>query len=383
MLENKKLIYITPLNFRTCFANQIQVLSMAQAFSQLLGNGFILVCSGEENENLSKIPHHIVNPPFFKRFFSIYYYFLWMPFLLISNRSTVSQTILYFKDTRLATYALIWKKLFSSNIRIVMEAHVPFPLDRYVFPRVDLIVTITKAMVEIIKNQYYISPQKISLLPDGVDLKKFDLNTNHLEARKITNLPLNKKIILYSGSVGFYKDWKGEDVFIKAAKFFTNDFIFVVVGGNSSDAEKSTGEFLPENVLCVGRQPHASIPLYLKAADILILPNKKGNQISEKLTSPLKLFEYMASNTPIIASNLPSIREVLNDANALLVEPNNPKILADGIAKLIQDKKLASSLAKQAIIDVKSYEWRNRARQVLDIFNKNLLRNEHYFNQEN
>ena len=74
MLENKKLIYITPLNFRTCFANQIQVLSMAQAFSQLLGNGFILVCSGEENENLSKIPHHIVNPPFFKRFFSIYYY---------------------------------------------------------------------------------------------------------------------------------------------------------------------------------------------------------------------------------------------------------------------------------------------------------------------
>ena len=343
---------------------------MAQAFSRLLGPRFLFVCSGAINNELKDIPYYILKTIFFKLpvSLSIYYYFFWMPFFLA--RHVVSGSVLYFKDTRLAAFALFWKKILSSRIRVVIEAHIPFLYDYYVFPRADHIITITSSMVKMIKYHHNISVQKISLLPDGVDLKNFDLNISRTEARIVTNLPLDKKIILYSGSVGYY-NWKGEDIFIKSAKLFDSHFLFVVVGGTSSDAEKIIGQSLPNNVLCVDRQPHNKISFYLKAADVLVLPNKKGNPRSEMLTSPLKLFEYMASSVPIVASDLTSTREVLNSNNALLVKPNDPKALADGILKIIKDKILADFLARKARIDVNKYEWQVRAERILDFINFN------------
>ena len=118
-----------------------------------------------------------------------------------------------------------------------------------------------------------------------------------------------------------------------------------------------------------GRQPHQKIPLYLKAADVLVLPNKKGESISEKYTSPLKLFEYMVSQRPIVASNLPSIREILNENNAILFEPNNFKSLALGIKKLIQNKDLAEHLANQAWLEAQKYTWSTRTKKIIEFIN--------------
>jgi len=366
-----KLIYITSLSFPARFANQIQVIAMAHAFSRLLGSHFLFVCSGAENEDLREIPHQLVKDNFSKRLFlsSICYYFFWMPFFLISKKVKNHETVLYFKDTRLAAFAIFWKRLFLIDIKIFIEAHIPFPRDitieRYTFSKVDHVVTITRLMVEILKNQYDVLPEKISLLPNGINLEKFDLKISREEARKITNLPLDKKIVLYSGSVGYYK-WKGEDVFIESARFLDNNFLFVVVGGDSIDAKRAIEKPLPNNVFCVDRQPYSQIPFYLKAADILILPSKSGYKLSEELTSPLKLFEYMASRVPIIASDLPSIREVLNDDNALLIKPNNPKVLADSIKKIIGDNNKARLISNQSRIDVEKYEWKGRANKILD-----------------
>ena len=70
----------------------------------------------------------------------------------------------------------------------------------------------------------------------------------------------------------------------------------------------------------------------LADADVLVLPNP-ASAISNRFTSPLKLFDYMASGRPIVASNLPAIREILRDTeNAVLVEPGNPDALAAGSA---------------------------------------------------
>ena len=108
------------------------------------------------------------------------------------------------------------------------------------------------------------------------------------------------------------------------------------------------------------------MPLYLKSADILLIPNIGVTDESISYTSPLKMFEYMASSVPIIASDMPSIREVLNENNAFFVEPNNAKALANGIEKLLGDKNFSSRLVQKSLEDVKKYTWDEYAKKILN-----------------
>jgi len=63
---------------------------------------------------------------------------------------------------------------------------------------------------------------------------------------------------------------------------------------------------------------------------------------------------------------LSSIGEVLSENNSILVEPDNPQALAEGIKKVLDDKELSQRISQQAYIDVKKYTWDKRAQKILD-----------------
>jgi glycosyltransferase involved in cell wall biosynthesis len=80
----------------------------------------------------------------------------------------------------------------------------------------------------------------------------------------------------------------------------------------------------------------------------------------------MKIFEYMASGTPIVASDLPAIAEVLRDEhNALLVPAGDPSALAEALRRLRDDRALGERLARQAGLDVRQFTWEVRARRIL------------------
>ena len=143
--------------------------------------------------------------------------------------------------------------------------------------------------------------------------------------------------------------------------------LFVFVGGTAEDIKefKKEAEGL-DNVLILGHKPHREIPYFLKAADVLVLPNKTGERLSEKYTSPLKLFEYMASGRPLVASDLSSLREILSEETAILVKSNDPRALAEGLRRALMDMELAESMAKRALDMVQQYSWHRRATSIIN-----------------
>jgi len=124
-------------------------------------------------------------------------------------------------------------------------------------------------------------------------------------------------------------------------------------------------------LLLVEKVSHDIIPYYLKSADVLVLPNKKGDVVSEYYTSPLKLFEYMASNVPIVASNLPSIKEILNDENSFLFEANNQDDLLKKINYSLNNEEESRIKASKSFEDAKKYTWSERAVSIINFIKSN------------
>jgi len=223
-----------------------------------------------------------------------------------------------------------------------------------------------------LKNKFLefgFKPENILVAPDGVDIEKFNINKIKEECRKELGLPLDKKIVLYSGHLF---EWKGVHV-LAAAAAYLQEVLFVFVGGTEIDVLKFREKFGNEkNIKILGQKPHKEIPLFLKTADVLVLPNSAREMFSALYTSPLKLFEYMVSRRPIVASNLPSIREVLNERNSILVKPDDAEALAEGIKKALGDTAFSDQISRTAFEDVKEYTWEKRAAKIQNYITQNL-----------
>lgn len=199
--------------------------------------------------------------------------------------------------------------------------------------------------------------------PNAVDVPSFALKMSKEEARKKLDLPLDKKIAVYTGHL---YAWKGVDTLAKAADMLGSNTWVVFVGGTPRDvAAFSARHSDSKNILITGHKKHAEIPLWQCAADVLVLPNSGKEAISLYYTSPMKLFEYMASGRPIVASDIPSIREIVNEKSALLVPPDDATSLAAALTILFADPRKGEALAEQALKDVSKHTWTQRAARIL------------------
>jgi glycosyltransferase involved in cell wall biosynthesis len=210
-----------------------------------------------------------------------------------------------------------------------------------------------------------IKKEKIKVLHSGVDLGRFDIPVTKDQARLKIGFSLDKFLVVYAGQL--FPE-KGVDTLVKAACLLDGVEV-LIVGGASSDiarVEKLKRQMGAINVTIKGHVKPEQVPFFLRAADCLVLPNSKDHVLSAYHTSPMKLFEYMASGRIIVASDLPAVREVLKHGdNGWLVEPDNPQALAEGIRHLLEDKSLTTQLSAKAYEDVKGYTWKIRSREIM------------------
>lgn len=269
-----------------------------------------------------------------------------------------------------------------SGVPVLLELH-DLPSGRFGLARLQeflrtpvhkRVVFITRALQQLVEEQLNsdLPEEEVIIAPDGVDLERYANLPQPAEARRQLHLP-DRFTALYSGS--FYRGRGLQTLFELAQKL--RDVQFVWVGGSSEDVEHWNRQLADggiTNVVLTGFVDNAVLPLYQSAADLLLMPydlkvaGSSGGDISQ-VTSPMKLFEYMACGRPILTSDLPVLHEVLNPGNAVFCPPDDLESWVGAITALSSDAARRQALAAQALHDVQAYSWRSRMEKIMTSWN--------------
>ena len=229
-----------------------------------------------------------------------------------------------------------------------------------VWRRADGYVTITEGLASELSER--LGPRAgVVVVPDGVRRPSGEVTTTAAAARR-NSAP----VVAYSGHL---YAWKGVDILLDAIARLPG-VRGLVIGGHEREPDLTrvrslaTRLGIADRMQFTGLVPPSQVAGLLQSADVLVLPNP-ASAISTRFTSPLKLFEYMAAGRPIVATDLPALREVLRDGEtAVLVTPGDAGALAAGIQRVVTDAALAERLAAAARTVVDDYTWDRRAERL-------------------
>ncbi len=279
----------------------------------------------------------------------------------------------YFKKQKLVIYvraeAVFALYFISFLCPFFFETHqirnYPF-LYKRALKRVRGIVVITNNLKQKFVGEYALPARKIQVARDAVDLQKFaSLHSDRSNLYEKNSIPVGKKLVIYCGSLSAEK---GVYVLADAARLLSSDFHVLFVGGYGESLELFRKQYEgAKNITCVGQVPHEEVPRYIAAAHVVIQPDLASDVYASQFTSPMKLFEYMASGRPIIASDVPSLREVLSDQSALFFKPGDSAALASVINESAKNLPSITALARQAKADVSQFTWEKRGQLIREL----------------
>jgi glycosyltransferase involved in cell wall biosynthesis len=178
---------------------------------------------------------------------------------------------------------------------------------------------------------------------------------------------------LTAGYTGHLYAGRGIGLLEKLAQEFPQ-VNFLWVGGLPDDVDAWRRRLEAQglqNVTLVGFVKNYRLPLYQAAADVLLMPYERSiagssGGDSAAYASPMKMFEYMACRRAILSSDLPVVREVIGEQNAVLCPPDDLPAWSQALRGLLAEDGLRQRLAQQAWQDVQQYTWEARARRSLE-----------------
>jgi glycosyltransferase involved in cell wall biosynthesis len=232
--------------------------------------------------------------------------------------------------------------------------------ERLVWQRAPAWVAITRALAAELESRY--GPRRhVFVVPDGARPPDSSRRPGGLPpAAPVDQMP----VAAYAGHL---YHWKGADVFVRALALAPH-VRGLIVGGHPAEPDRARIDTLvadlrlADRVTVTGLVAPGQVRRRLEDASILVLPNT-ATATSERYSSPLKLFEYLTLGRPIVASDLPAIREVLtHERTALLVPPDDPAALAAALTRLAADPALGAALGAAARDLASGYTWDERAR---------------------
>jgi len=233
------------------------------------------------------------------------------------------------------------------------------------------ILPITESLRVALENDYRVTlqPPRTVVLPSGVDIEAYAGLPGPAEARAKLGWP-EQFTAAYTGHL-----YPGRGVELLAELAQRNPRMsFVWAGGEPRDIDVWAARLVERgvgNVRLLGFVSQAGLPMVHAASDVLLMPYARKIAVSSggdtaAFASPLKVFEYMAAGRAILASDLPVLREVLHDENAVLLPPEDVEAWEAALRSIQDDRGRRQALANRARQEAAAFSWNERARRALD-----------------
>lgn len=254
------------------------------------------------------------------------------------------------------TYYLNILSDLPSPIRKIVEKRIQWCLNG-----ADRIHAVSMAVKKNYIYKFNLPEQKINVIPNGIDVEKFKPSEKEkVKLRFRKELVNHYPIIVYPAR--FDKKQKRHDVVIETIKILKenykyNPFAYLIGNGDPGYIIKDIKSSNLENSFFVGKILHEKIINVYLVSDLCLFPtNYEGFSMA--------LLEVVASGLPVIATDLPEIREIVDESNGILIKKNDPNLFAEAVVKLCEDKTLLNKKSKNSRKKALKYSWDRVAEKV-------------------
>lgn len=259
---------------------------------------------------------------------------------------------------------ILWLLSQWITVRIVWESHEA----RFSYAARKLIQTISLVVISEGIRDFYVArgvdSARILVAYDAVDERFFDPLSTTASARERLGIVSTKPAVMYIGGL---EDWKGAHILCEAGKN-QDMFEVYIIGGKDREVNAMKAKYPAVHFL--GSYPYRELPILQQAADVLVIPNIGTTPLSTLYTSPLKLFTYMSSKKPIVASRIPSITNVLSPDEGNFFTADDAEDLRNVIITTITHKEESYAKCERAYEKSLHSTWNERAQKITEFFSR-------------
>jgi glycosyltransferase involved in cell wall biosynthesis len=217
-------------------------------------------------------------------------------------------------------------------------------IERFMIRRSRVVIVICPSLEEMVKA---IEPQARTVLIENAPGSAEDVATPEQAAAVRASLGLapSTPVVLYTGT---FEAYQGLDLLFEAMAIVRQtrpDARLVLAGGRADQVTRARDQAraagIDEVTLFAGERPASEMPAFLLAADLLVSPRSRGTN------TPLKIYQYLRSGKPIVATRLLTHTQVLSDETAILTGAS-PQAFADGVLAGLNDPVRAAAVGRRA-----------------------------------
>lgn len=309
----------------------------------------------------------------------------WMPGILGLKLTTflLRQGLVKMLKQRSKEFDLLYTRtpeilsaLTGHGIPVIVELHrIPRMGHRHFLKQLRktrLIIALTSQMRQELIDMG-VSDVPVIVEGDAVDLHDFESLPSASDTRSSLSVAENIPLIVYTGQLQSMGLSKGIPELLGALEILKRrgmEFHAIIAGGPEKEKERfehKMSDALVPFVTFSGHISHLKIPTLMTAADILVYPAPKSNHpFYMRDTSPLKLFEYMASGKSIVAADLPPLRDVVDETMVTFADAGDSESFAESILSILDEPEIAAKKARTARMHVESFTWEKRMKRILE-----------------